>query len=97
LKCRSGKRSQAPPLIRSATIRRGLASPVLPPPLVRIDTMSSVRLPLPMLTAVIRPLTVLAVIDFSSLTFTPPVATWMKTGMPFACAAAHTGSYSRDQ
>ena len=75
----------------------GLAAAVLPPPIVRPATMSSVSWPLPMFMAVIRPLTVVAVRDASSLTITPPVATWMKTGRPFASAPAHTGSYSRDQ
>lgn len=64
-------------------------------PMVRPVTISSVRLPLPMFMAFIRPRTVTAVSDTSSLTFTPPVATWMKIGSPCACAAAQTGSYSR--
>ena len=50
-----------------------------------------------MLTAVMSALTVFAVAEESCLTFTPPVATWMNTGIPLASAAAHTGSYSRDQ
>src|SRR5882724_3552083 len=94
---RPGCRSGTPPPIRSAMIFDGLAAAVLPPPIVRPATMSSVRLPLPMFMAVIMPLTVLPVRDASSLTITPPVATWMKTGRPFASAADHTGSYLRDQ
>jgi len=70
----------------------GLAAAVLPPPIVRPATMSSVSWPLPMFMAVIMPLTVLPVLDASSLTRTPPVATWMKIGRPCASAAAHTGS-----
>ena len=54
--------------------------------------MSSVSWPLPMFIAVIMPLTVLPVLDASSLTFTPPVATWMKIGRPSASAPSHTGS-----
>lgn len=64
-------------------------------PIVRPATMSSVRFPLPMFMDVIRPRTVCAVPEISSLTFTPPVATWMNTGSPCACAAAQIGSYSR--
>src|SRR6202046_3444670 len=97
VKCRFGCRSGTPPPIRSAMIFDGLAAAVLPPPIVRPATMLSVSWPLPMFIAVIMPLTVDPVRDASSLTFTPPVATWMKTGSPFASAQSQTGSYSRDQ
>src|ERR1700745_3725690 len=42
-------------------------------------------------------ITTLSVVASLSLTLTPPVWVWMNTCTPFACAAAHTGSRSRDQ
>ena len=54
--------------------------------------MSSVNWPLPMFMAVIMPLTVLPVLDASSFTITPPVATWMKIGRPSSSATFHTCS-----
>ena len=89
---RPGCRSGTPPPIRSAMILDGLAAAVLPPPIVRPATMSSVSWPLPMFMAVIMPLTVLPVLDASSLTITPPVATWMKIGSPSSSVTFQTGS-----
>ena len=41
-------------------------------------------------------MTTLSVVAVGSLTFTPPVCVWMNTCTPFAWAAAHTGSKSRE-
>ena len=50
-----------------------------------------------MVIAVRMPLTWLPVADVPALESTPPDATWMKTGSPFASAASQIGSYSGAQ
>ena len=81
----------------SAMIRIGLAAAVLPPPMVRPASSAPSSSCLPMVIAVRMPLTWLPVADVPAWESTPPEATWMKMGRPFASAAAQIGSYAGAQ
>ena len=61
--------------------------------IIRLDADFSV---IGWLTCAAVSITTFSVVDAGSLTFTPPVWVWMKTCMPLAWAAAHTGSKSRE-
>src|SRR5579884_3386387 len=62
--------------------------------IIRFDAVFSV---IGWLTCAADSITTFRVVDAGSFTLTPPVWVWMKTCTPLACAAAHTGSKSRDQ
>ncbi len=93
-KWRSGNRSRTPLPTSDTTIRCGTTGAITAADINRSTISSSFSSSWFCVRAVaIMPWSVGAA---CWLTFTPPVATWKATSMPFACAAAHTRSSARD-
>src|SRR5262249_46962463 len=92
-KCRSGYRSATPPPINSQITCCGIIGPYTHCVIIRLDADFPV---IGWFTCSACDMTTLSVVDSGSLIFTPPVCVWMNTCTPLACAAAQTGSKSRE-